>query len=50
MKHARMWILVTLMLAQSMAASLNTLPGEDLRSAEWEGPLFETGGRSSGCG
>jgi len=45
-----MWILVTLLLAQSMAASLNTLPGEDLRSTEWEGPLFETGGRSSGCG
>ena len=50
MKRARMWILVALLVAHSMAASLNTLPGEDLRTAEWEGPLFEAGGRSSGCG
>ena len=54
MKSARLWILVALLMAQSMAATLNTLPGEDLRSGEWEGPLFETGARSnnssSGCG
>ena len=54
MKSARLWILVTLLVAQSMAASLNTMPGDDLSTDQWEGPLFETGARSNnsstGCG
>ena len=53
MKSARLWILVTLLVAQSMAASLNTMPGDDLSTDHWEGPLFETGARSNnstGCG
>ena len=53
MKHARLWILVTLLVAQSMAVTLHTMPGQDMSTDHWEGPLFETGARSNnstGCG
>jgi hypothetical protein len=50
MKSAGLWIIVTLLVAQSINASLNTLPGEELSSQERGGPLFETGARSNHSG